>query len=813
MLFPWLKKQIDPEAVGRDRWNTGFRWWEARRLEEQDAADYAALAQRRRFGLLLKRENLFAWATNTVHRFADFVLEARVSCDPGNGHSAVGFVLRYIDESNFYYFLLSNRGHFRFDLVFNGNPSPLIPWVENALIAPGGNDLRIIARGPHFSFYLDDEWIGEVEDETIGVGRFGFAGQNYDDKPQAAFVLESLALDARPVEVERAFYRWVEAVPASAAHRLTLARTFAGREQYAAAVVQLRRGLRGRTGVAEEQFLLAECLMRLRLHAEALQAVEQTLEVDPAHEGALQEKANLLYLLDRLPDADAHLAAVLPRFASMSPMWNLAGNVRHALGRFEEAEAAYRQAIALEPAMPLYRVNAGRTLLARGKDAEALPLFLEAAGDLFREEAYDELMTVVARIRRIDPGDRTARALEAKVHYHEGRRREAAALLQALVAEGSDDSSVSYLYAMTLIEAGRRAEALEHLRRAAALEPTSALYRFRLAETLNLLGQDCREDLAAAREIDPADPWINNLQGQLLAADGRREEAVAAFRTALAAVPGDRDVSANLAEALVATGARDEAGGVLEAALASHPEDPRLLNQRGNLAAQAGEYARAISDYEKALAADPTSIEVAKNLAAVCIETDMVLRAEELVGWLTEQHPSAEVYNLNAHLALVQGERGRAELSLKAGLELEPGDPRLRVNLARLWLERGDVTRARDLVDAVLAERPADEAAQRLHERMRTAAEAELRCVGCGRTWWVPRQVPVQPTLRLHGEPPAECPAGRCTACGRLYCIGCASRTAVDGRMRCAECGGALKLDDDQLRFLVTRIVGTGQDQ
>jgi len=31
---------------------------------------------------LLKREGLFAWATNTAHRFADFVVEARLSCDP-----------------------------------------------------------------------------------------------------------------------------------------------------------------------------------------------------------------------------------------------------------------------------------------------------------------------------------------------------------------------------------------------------------------------------------------------------------------------------------------------------------------------------------------------------------------------------------------------------------------------------------------------------------------------------------------------------------------------------------------------------------
>ncbi len=807
MLFPWFRKRIDPESIGRDHWSTSFRWLDRRRLEEHETPDYTARAARGRFSLLLKRDNLFAWTTNNLLRFDDLVVEARASFDPANGHSALGFVLRCIDDSNFYYFLVSNRGFFRFDMVFNGNPTPLIGWVANPLIAEQGNLLRVIARGSHFSFYVDDDWIGEVEDDTIRAGRFGFAAQNYEERPRALFTLESLALEARPLEVEKAYFRWVEHVPASAEYRLALAQAFAGREQFAAAVVQLRKVLRGRRGKVEELFLLAECLMRLRLHAEALEAVERTLEAAPDHEGALQEKANLLYLLNRLSEADAHLRQVLPRLPASSPMWNLAGNVSHALGRFDDAEAAYLKATELEPGMPLYRINAGRTLIARGRDREAVVLFREAARELFGQGAYDDLPAVLARIRRIEPADAEARALEAKVHYHEGRRREAEALLRALAAEGCEDSGVSYLYGMVLIERGQRREALAPLRRAVELEPASALYRFRLAETLHLLGEDCSAPLAEARSLAPDDPWINNLNGQLLLDDGRVDEAVATFRAALHSLPAEPDLSANLAEALSRGGSLDEAKRVLAEAVERHPDDPRLLNQRGNLAVLARDFAAALADYEKALEADATNVEIARNLAAVCIETDMILRAEELLGWLTEQSPTPDVYNLNAQLALVQGERGRAELSLKAGLELDPRNSDLRVNLGRLYLERGDVERARAIVAALLEEEPGNEKALRVRESIRKGWETELSCAGCGRSWWLPREVPPQPALRLHGEPPADCPAGRCTACGRVYCIGCASQAAADGRMRCAACGGPLKLDDDHLRYLVLRYV------
>jgi tetratricopeptide (TPR) repeat protein len=268
-------------------------------------------------------------------------------------------------------------------------------------------------------------------------------------------------------------------------------------------------------------------------------------------------------------------------------------------------------------------------------------------------------------------------------------------------------------------------------------------------------------------------------------------------------------VAANLAGALARGGSTAEARRVLDEALLREAGNARLLNQRGNLAAARRDFASALADYESALEADPTNAEIAKNLAAVCIETDMILRAEELLGWLTEGTPDPEVYNLNAHLALLQGERRRAELSLKAGLDLDPANTGLRVNLGRLHLERGEVDQARAVAEAVLAAEPGNQGAARLRERIRASSETQLRCAGCERTWWAPREVPPQPALRLRGEPPSECPAGRCTQCGRIYCVGCASRAVVQGRLRCVACGGPLKLDDDQLRYLVGRFVQT----
>ena len=167
----------DPYALAQECWESSFRWFSEKRLPRESTSRYGTSERRGEFAFELRRTNLFAWVTSRVFRYTDLTLEGRFVWDTPGVYSAAGFILRHNTDDNFYHLLVSSRGYFRFDLVFNGNPMPLIGWTEIpsfSEVAPEqGMVVRAIVRGGSFSFYLDDEWIGEVEDETIPEGRVG----------------------------------------------------------------------------------------------------------------------------------------------------------------------------------------------------------------------------------------------------------------------------------------------------------------------------------------------------------------------------------------------------------------------------------------------------------------------------------------------------------------------------------------------------------------------------------------------------------------------------------------------------------------
>jgi len=67
----------------------------------------------------------------------------------------------------------------------------------------------------------------------------------------------------------------------------------------------------------------------------------------------------------------------------------------------------------------------------------------------------------------------------------------------------------------------------------------------------------------------------------------------------------------------------------------------------------------------------------------------------------------------------------------------------------------------------------------------------------------VPRDLPRQSSANVRAMPPDESPAGECPCCGRIFCIACRKAGLVDSRFTCPDCGEALKLTDNRLRYLV----------
>ena len=226
-----------------------------------------------------------------------------------------------------------------------------------------------------------------------------------------------------------------------------------------------------------------------------------------------------------------------------------------------------------------------------------------------------------------------------------------------------------------------------------------------------------------------------------------------------------------------------------------------MLNFRGNVFCSMKRYDAAIAEYEAAIDLEPGNREYRENCAAACIEADYIHRADELLGRLAEESPNPRIYNMIGNACVIKGEFSRAEASYREGMSMDPADVNLRMNLADLLitLKRYDDARK------ILKEAPAAESERSavLLDRIRDETEITLRCSGCGIAWRVPKVLEPQGRLLITGEPPGDCPAGECPACGKIYCVSCAADGVVDGRFMCSSCGTALKLTSDHLKYAV----------
>jgi Tfp pilus assembly protein PilF len=291
---------------------------------------------------------------------------------------------------------------------------------------------------------------------------------------------------------------------------------------------------------------------------------------------------------------------------------------------------------------------------------------------------------------------------------------------------------------------------------------------------------------------------------------GQPERAVDYFREAHAAAEDSLDICRNYGDALLRLGRFEEAVGLADRGLELCGERPELLNLRGNSRVELGQFAPAREDYERALDLDPGNLDFMENCATCCLELDLILRAEELLNRLLEDRPSAWAFNMTGSLAMRKNEHERAQAAFEEALKLEPDNHEVELNLVSLHLDQGHYEQARDRLLRVLEADGEDDRALELQGRLRERFESRLECHGCGREWWVPREVPPQPGFSVRGEPPGEAPAGRCAACGRLYCISCASAHLEGQRLKCPECREPLRISEERLKYLLLRYVDSG---
>lgn len=259
----------------------------------------------------------------------------------------------------------------------------------------------------------------------------------------------------------------------------------------------------------------------------------------------------------------------------------------HRAGRLEEAEAAYREILALDPAHAEAHNWLGVVCQQKGDGGEALAHMREAvklaptSADFANNLGLTEM-----KQGDLDGARRSfekAIALNprlAQAHYnlglvHQNLRRPGRAIpcFHQAIALAPNYANAQLSLGNALSDIGDHEAAIDVLHRLAAAAPNVPAVLFNLASALRA-AQKYEEAAEVARQIlarDPDNAVAHNLIALFLWSAGHQAEAEAVARRTIALDPRSIEAYTTLGRALIALGRFDEAKAALATALRLHP--------------------------------------------------------------------------------------------------------------------------------------------------------------------------------------------------------------------------------------------------
>ncbi|MES2369239.1 MAG: sulfotransferase [Pseudomonadota bacterium] len=260
-----------------------------------------------------------------------------------------------------------------------------------------------------------------------------------------------------------------------------------------------------------------------------------------------KNKAAELFTANRLQEADTLYAGVCQANGSDADSWVMRGVINRKLGRFNDAEAYCRRAIALAPRLAVAHHALGAAVQCLGHLGEAIACYRRAV--------------------QLQP----------------------------------DFAEAHYFLANALKETDALHEAVASYRSAIALNPNFVEALGNLGTLLTLIGetQEAVDVLNRAVRLKPDAHQIHTALGRVLLREGKTEEAIERYQMAMQLHPC-ADTASELVEPLERSGRPTEAQALLEEYFPQAPDDYAFLLVAARLAKREGRLKEALSLYEKA---------------------------------------------------------------------------------------------------------------------------------------------------------------------------------------------------------------------
>jgi tetratricopeptide (TPR) repeat protein len=387
-----------------------------------------------------------------------------------------------------------------------------------------------------------------------------------------------------------------------------------------------------------------------------LELTTRAVEIEPTDAWSWAQHGDALLNNDR-PGEALTAYAHAEDFGAGAVAKNGRAEILKALGRLQEALAAYEEVIQEHPGDVFAKSGRGEILKALGR----LPEALAAYGEVIEEHPGD----VVAKTGRAEVLKALGRLSEALVAYDEATEQHA----ESVVAKNGRAEVLKAL--------GRLPEALAAYGEVIEEHPEDVVAKTGRAEVLKALGR-LPEALAVYGEVieeHPEDVVAKNGRAEVLKALGRLPEALVAYDEAIEQHAESVVAKSGRAEVLKALGRLPEALVAYDEAIEQHAESVVAKNGRAEVLKSLGRLPEALAAYGEAIEEHPEDVVAKNGCAEVLKALGRLPEALAAYGEAIEEHPGDVVAKSGrAEILKALGRLPEALAAYGEVIEEHPGD-------------------------------------------------------------------------------------------------------------------------------------------
>lgn len=836
------EEEKDFAATVYEQWSSDFSNSASRRFIEEDGDGYSSHFDKG-FNLKIYRKNIYAWSVNPQYQYKNLHVDAVIdfsackkiipetisSSDSKAGVCAFGFLLRYIDEANHLSVLLSDKGFFRIDAVFNGNQIPLIGWTEappmqgkyEKQYEKNHIPIQIILNDTSIALIINCTLALLLDDDTIqSEGYTAFAGQNWDDYEEVSACLKFISIESRDVQCDAAYQTWSSGEVFSSNYRMQLARSYSAVGRNIPALIETKKALNQGITHIDDCLFASQLYLSQNLFEEAFEIIQKASSIFPNEAAILEETASILYMWGKYNELSDFYKKIDDKKTASAILASIEGHYLALQGEWQKAYTRYTLAASLDSAQSMHLKNAAAMLTKLGNIEESNAILLSLLAECIEQKDLQGFTNIENEIaeKSLTPDQKNILlASRGKKAYLEGNVEKAKELLEKYLSKRGTKKDIEALFALSLIyfEEGNFEESESILLKIIKEEGAKASYYRVLSECKAKLNkkEEALEFVEKALSLDDSDGWALYLKASLLYEQGNIDDAFAAVYAALSVLNEELCILHLYAKLMKEKGRLDEVLSILDA-LGVHSGKGTsyrtdALHMCANFYAQTQRYEEAHTRYQKALELSPKDTILICDYAELCLKMENINEADNLVSNIFTNNAPVKLYEILASIAVKKGEFTRAEITLKQGLndyrDSTSDYCTLLINLTHLYIHSNKTDNAK----ITLEELCSLEKSNRTEEAAREVflkTSRQIQCALCNRTWFVPQTLPLIDSMRLKAQPPKDLPAGNCPTCGKVYCIECVEHTlSDDGRFSCPECKTSLKIQDKGIFYLLNK--------